>query len=156
VRRRAGQRSPLIAAHEAGHAVVALALGLEVYGVYLTPHARLISGYAHTELAPKHLWLHDAITDAAGPAADALSGRYSLAALRRPPIAWQHDFESIRAYGYSRHERDLLVAIASRMLTGECARAWREVGKALEHRDLTGTELRALTLEGARFEDLAC
>jgi len=149
-----GHRSAFIAAHEAGHAVVAIALGLEVFAVYLTPHAKQISGYAHTEDAPKELWLHDAIVDAAGPAADALSGRYSLAALKRPPIAWQYDFQSIQAYGYSRQERDLLVTIASNMLTGRCARAWREVTTALEQRDLSGDELRAIAIEGARAEDL--
>jgi hypothetical protein len=148
------KRSPLIAAHEAGHAVVAVALGLEVRGVYITPHAKKISGYADLVEAPKALWLHDAIVDAAGPAADALSGRYSIAALKRPPVAWQDDFAAITAYGYSRQERDLLVAIASEMLTGRCAKAWREVAAALELGDLTAEQLRALTIEGARAAEL--
>ncbi len=133
------------AEHEAGHAVVAEFLGLKVRAVQLIA-TEDFSGVCYlARPAPRARRLHDALVDAAGPAADILVGR-APRGRRKALDSWEGDFAAIKRAGFSAKEREVLVFSATAMLRGPCAVAWARVWRALQDQDLTGDQVRAAFL----------
>ncbi len=131
------------AEHEAGHAVVAEFLGLRVHSVELSPTSHPNDwGHAIVDVPGRGRRLHDALVDAAGPAAEILAGRGPRGRTKILP-RWRSDFASIRKAGFSAKEREVLVHCAQAMLLGPCAVAWRRVADALCMQDLTGAQVRS-------------
>jgi hypothetical protein len=128
------------ALHEAGHAIVAELVGIEVDRVVLCPLGRTMRGYCDVRVPQGHR-LHDALVDVAGPAAECLAGLAPKSARVRAPHSWRFDFENVRKAGFSRAERELLMMQAMGMLRTH-KRAWERVAVLLEERDVLGLEVR--------------
>jgi hypothetical protein len=144
-------RSPLVAAHEAGHAAIAISLGIPVSSVCLTP-GKADTGYC-TVLTHPQWRLEDALVDAGGPAADVISGRYSDRWLRHVPRQWSDDFRSMRRCGFRPKECRILVGLAASMLRTSVRDVYSRVLAALLRRDLTAEDILALTVGEPLHED---
>jgi len=153
----------LTAWHEAGHAVVYLLQGRSLRYVTLRPHAAGRAGF--TAVRPRRVDLSAvAVAAHAGPLAQA---RYVLdttgeAERHREDVTVEsvrldaylhggHDdlaviAEARRAYGLAADRSDLWAGIAQDLID----RHWTEIGRVatglLEHRTLTGAQLRACVL----------
>lgn len=144
------KRSLPVAAHEAGHAAIAIALGIPILRVCLTP-GQPDRGFCTTLSHPQ--WrLEDATVDAGGPAADLLGARFSERWRRHVPRAWGADFASMRKCGFSPRECRTLVELAAGMLSGQRVRELhRRIVEALIERDLFEAEIADLAT-GFRVE----
>jgi hypothetical protein len=140
----AKKRSPHVAAHEAGHAAIAISLGIPVFRVCLTP-GQEYSGYC-TTLTHQQWRLEDALVDAGGPAADLINGRHSERWLKHVPRQWSADFKSMRQRGFKPRECRVLVHLAVSMLQGSARELYGRVLRALEQRDLGEEDIARLTV----------
>lgn len=140
----AKKRSPHVAAHEAGHAAIAIFLGIPVTCVCLTP-GQDATGYC-TVLSHPQWRLEDALVDAGGPAADLIGGRYSDRWLKHVPRQWSDDFKSMRQHGFKPRECRVLVHLAVSMLQGNARELYQRILRALEHRDLMEEDIARLTV----------
>lgn len=138
-------RSRATAEHEAGHAAMALALFVPISGVELTPEHPTDRGGTYLP-AGESSRIADALVDAAGPAADVLSGRFSDRWRRHVPRGWQYDFASMRDLGFSPKECRALVDFAAAMLHGQLRALHARITEALLERDLGHDDLQALFL----------
>ncbi len=121
-----------VARHEAGHAVVAIHLGLVVQRVELCADG----GGLTTIECPRSKDLQVAIAFAAGCAADRLG--------KCPTPEWQQspDRKLAAEHGFGRREWPALEALARAYLRGPCKHAWLAVADALMLSDLDGHQLR--------------
>lgn len=130
-----------IAAHEAGHAVMAVHHGIPVDRVRVggLEHYRGITSFAPGRWRSK---IVAGLIYAAGPAADTLAGFAPPSARRRAPDAWYYDLQAIARLGFRPADRDYLIAAACQILQGPCAQAWARVRAALLVQDLDGEQVR--------------
>lgn len=138
-------RNPVLAAHEAGHAVVGTYIGVTVTAVRLEGRMSKPHWHAQTDFKDVNGKLQDAILTAAGAAGEIL---YTGA---RPRWAGC-DFRYLTRAGYTRVERQMLTKIALAILEGPCRKAFAAVTHALLTRDLTGDEVSACVLKGTPIE----
>ncbi len=124
---------------------MALSLFVPIRAVVLTPGHRDVTGYCSTTEGVRGR-LEDALVDAAGPAADVLSGRFSDRWRRHVPRAWANDFASMRAAGFSGPERRALVDFAAALLHGQLACLHARITDALLEHDLGPEDLEALRI----------
>lgn len=120
-------------------------LGLPLRSVVIGPSDPRFAGWALFRRYPASKRLQLGIMYAAGAAADGLEGRDE-------PWAWGPDFQYITQLGFTTGERRLLVEIATHYLSGRVRRQWGRVTSALEDRNLSGAEVRALVLHGEEIE----
>lgn len=122
-----------VARHEAGHAVVAVHLGLTLHGVVLD------AGGGETRIdCPRARDLQVGVALAAGAAADRIG--------KTPALEWQlsTDRKLAAEHGFGKREWPALEALARAYLRGPCKHAWLAVADALMLSDLTGAQVRRI------------
>ena len=138
-------RDAAVAAHEAAHVVVGVALGLRLRAaaVGLEREGRTwYEGFAWFHAAPSRR-IADAVSFAAGVAWDR--------ALGEAPHSSSEDYRLCRELCTSRHDVETCVALAAAILSARRT-AHRRVTRALLERDLTAQDIAALA-RGERIEE---
>lgn len=136
------RRSRPIAEHEAGHAAMALALGVPVHSAALTPRHAEHTGVCMVTPGLRGNF-EDALVCAAGPAADLLAGR-NVNWRRRYPYAWASDVDAIRELKFRPREVRALIDLACVLLGDRLAPLHTRVVDALLERDLCEADLQGL------------
>lgn len=122
-----------IARHEAGHAVVAVHLGVKLLRVMLDEYGGLTAVEC-----PRSRDLQLGVTFAAGAAADRIG---------KTPASDEQlsvDRQLAAEHGFGKREWPALEALARAYLRGPCKHAWLAVADALMLSDLTGAQVRRI------------